>query len=701
MLTSSLSATSSSGAPPSVEAPAALGPEIVRPPGRGERAWAWLEWRVSGLVGHDLNPLAHSDSLAALCFLLVLVSGLYLFLVYDVARPYASVQALDGSVVGATMRGIHRYASRALVLFVALHALRLGLAGRFRGPRWLAWETGLLQLAVVWFLGVTGYLLVWDDQAQVVGLALAGLLDGVALFVQPFRLTLLVNETVRDNIFFVVLFLHLSVPLLGAVLYLLHLSRVSRPRWVPGRRLALLFGAATLGVALLWPVRTSRPADLAWLPDALALDPWYSGFVLVGTSWALALLALGGPMLAAGLLPLVGRRRHATAHVLAETCRGCRLCAADCPYGAIGMLPLARLGAVDHGPNGRTTGADRAAEIAVVAADRCVGCGVCLGSCNFSGVVLGDLTGAALRQAVARPVDRPVRDGRPGLLVLACRWPGQPDLPPGARFLTVPCAGAVNRTVVADALRAGFGGVLVAHCGDALCAQREGGLWTRLRAERQRQPGWPAALAERVHLVEVRPGDRAALVAAVRDLQARLAAPGPAGPPAAGRSWLTPPRRRLAAGVALAALLTALTVPDLTYAPGSADAGLLKVAVRTEAPLAETRTLSEEELSGRLEHMRGQELANRERLPLAVEVLVDGETVLRTDFYPRGFRRDGPTYGYAEVPLPVGVHQVAARVTPVGGAGFAPVVLEQSVEVAPRQVRILSYGALGEGLTLR
>lgn len=697
------------------ESPPPAGVDVLRPAGLGERVWSRLEWGVSHLVGHDLNPLAHSGTLATLCFLLVLASGLYLFLVYDVAAPYASVLTLDSSIVGSTMRGVHRFASRGLMLFAVIHALRLGLAGRFRGPRWLAWETGLVQVVIVWFLGVTGYLLVWDDQAQVVGTAVATLLDSVAIFVQPFRLTLLANETVRDNIFFVVLFLHISVPLAAALFYLLHLSRVSRPQWLPARPLIAIYAIVTLAIALLWRVRTTSPADLSQVPGTLALDPWYSSFILVSDPLWLALAALSGPFVLFALLPALRRRRQVTATVHSDACRGCRLCANDCPYGAIAMVPA---------PADRVS--ERVTEVAVVNLDRCVGCGICLGSCNFQGISLAHLSGSDLKAQFVRHGELLRGINGPGVLVVACRWSGVPRLPEGCRFLPVPCAGAVNRTMLSATLTAGASGVLIATCGDALCAYREGGLWTRLRATRERQPGWLHRFVERVRLVEIRTGDEEALASATRAFQGHLSGtpwlaypwdghpepsspllrervgstvlPGPLKVTLAGVPW---PHARVAAAILLASFLMGITVLDVPYAPQASDDGLLKVGVRTEAPLVETRTLSAEQMAGRLEHMRGQELVNRERLPIQVVVWIDGQPVLDSLFQARGFRHDGPTYGYAEVRLAPGSHQIEARVH--AGSDAAPPLAElrQTVEVAPRQVRVLSYGALGEGLSLR
>ena len=51
-------------------------------------------------------------------------------------------------------------------LTTLVHAWRIFVAGRFRGPRRWRWTTGVAALVVVWLAGVTGYWLVWDERAQ-------------------------------------------------------------------------------------------------------------------------------------------------------------------------------------------------------------------------------------------------------------------------------------------------------------------------------------------------------------------------------------------------------------------------------------------------------------------------------------------------------------------------------------------------------
>ena len=149
--------------------------DFWRPPG--------TSWPAALLHGVDAlfdrvytsraNPLYRTGTLAALLLTIALATGLYLLLVYEIGRPYESVVAIQRNVwLGRWMRGLHRYASDAAVIAVALHVLRMLVHGKTWGARTLAWVTGVLLAAMMLLSAVTGFVLVWDALGQ--KLAVAG-----------------------------------------------------------------------------------------------------------------------------------------------------------------------------------------------------------------------------------------------------------------------------------------------------------------------------------------------------------------------------------------------------------------------------------------------------------------------------------------------------------------------------------------------
>ena len=108
---------------------------------------------------------------------------------------------------------------------------------RVTGARWVAWVTGLALLGLLWVVGWLGYWLVWDQRAQQVALGSARLLDALPIFADPLGRSFLTDRSVNSLLFFVVFFVHMLLPLGMGVALWLHITRLSRPRFLPDRRM--------------------------------------------------------------------------------------------------------------------------------------------------------------------------------------------------------------------------------------------------------------------------------------------------------------------------------------------------------------------------------------------------------------------------------------------------------------------------------
>jgi quinol-cytochrome oxidoreductase complex cytochrome b subunit len=106
--------------------------------------------------------------LAFTSFLVLTATGVLLLFYYTPAPAHAhgSIRFLEANVWGgAYLRSLHRLASHALLVLVALHTLRVILTGAFLHPRRMNWLVGCGLLTLSVFGAYTGYLLPMDQLA--------------------------------------------------------------------------------------------------------------------------------------------------------------------------------------------------------------------------------------------------------------------------------------------------------------------------------------------------------------------------------------------------------------------------------------------------------------------------------------------------------------------------------------------------------
>ncbi|MCP4936143.1 MAG: hypothetical protein GY927_18565 [bacterium] len=71
------------------------------------------------------------------------------------------------------------------------------------------------------------------------------------------------------------------------------------------------------------------------------------------------------------------------------------------------------------------------------------------------------------------------------------------------------------------------------------------------------------------------------------------------------------------------------------------------------------RDRTAEELSKLARNMRRKKVCPRQRLPLLVELEIDGKSMYKGELPPTGFRGDGPSVAYKAFPVAAGKHKVA------------------------------------------
>jgi coenzyme F420-reducing hydrogenase delta subunit/quinol-cytochrome oxidoreductase complex cytochrome b subunit len=473
------------------------------------------------------NPWRHLGALGFFLFWVITASGIYLYIFFDtsVEGAYRSVAALTREqwYAGGVMRSLHRYASDAFVVVVALHLVKEFLHRRYAGFRWFSWLTGV---PLAWFLfasGIGGYWLVWDELAQFIAIATTEWLDWLALFGEPLARNFLTAESVSSRFFTLLVFLHIGIPLALLLGMFIHVQRVSQPDTNPARVLGWGTFAALLALSLAVPAVSMEPADLAVLPRRLEFDWFYLFAYPLLYSWSpAAVWALaGGATAALAVLPLLARGRvAAVAQVDIDNCNGCARCFADCPYEAVVMQPRA--------------GGKPGQQHAVVIAGLCASCGICAGACPSStpfrsnerlttGIDMPQFTVHRLRAQLEAALTRLTGERR--IVVFGCDCAADVSVlaAPHVAAFSLLCAGQLPPSFVEYALRSGADGILITGCRTGDCQYRFGNAWTGERLERKREPHLRANVAsQRVRLAWYSAGEEAALESELARFHAAL-----------------------------------------------------------------------------------------------------------------------------------------------------------------------------------
>lgn len=463
------------------------------------------------------NPLRHLGALGLYFFWILVATGLYLYTVLDtsVDGVYTSIDYLTHEqwYLGGILRSLHRYASDAFVLAMLLHLLREWAYGRYHGFRFYSWITGIPLIWLVYMSGIGGYWIVWDQLAQFSAIASAELLDWLPIFGEPTARNFLAPDSVNDRLFTMLVYIHIGIPMILILGLWAHVKRISRPDYLPSRRLMFATLASFLVLSLLKPALSNPPANLALAPAELRLD-WFILFIHPLTDitspaavWA---LLFGATILLCALPFLPHPKAQPVAVVDAANCNGCRRCHADCPYDAVTM----------------TIHPDKPGhEIAVVDPDLCASCGICAGSCPSSTPFRSQqqlITGIDLPQ---RPVDSMRQqleaaiaklDGKTKLVVFGCDQAADVSCleAQDTAVMSLLCAGMLPPSFIEYALRSGVDGIVVTGCRDGGCEFRLGMQWTQERLAHRREP----------HLRNLVPQDRLQIVHASRSESKQLAA---------------------------------------------------------------------------------------------------------------------------------------------------------------------------------
>ena len=372
-----------------------------------------LDVWINRIYPPDFNPLYYTGGLSNLFLTILVLSGIFLFLYYvpSFNEAYTSIQYITGAPpfvanavpYGQIIRGIHRYASDGFIVVILLHFFRNWFTERFRFSRDEPWISGMMLLLFSGFIGVTGYVLVWDQRSQLLVAMTGHTLAAIPVVGAVFQFLLFGGTGTTGLLLPRMLFLHVGPATALYVFLWWHYVRIRHPKvWPPAVWTLFSLGAVFLAAALI-PAVSQALASTGAPPRFLAVD-WFFLIPYVSLNYLTpaVLVLLAVVIVVYGLyipyqLPEtpaeMGIRDPGVAQVIDANCTGCELCYFDCPYNAIVMVPTPHPGV--------TKAAQARKLLAIVLESRCVECGICIGACPFEALELPGYLEQDIQEKVA------------------------------------------------------------------------------------------------------------------------------------------------------------------------------------------------------------------------------------------------------------------------------------------------------------
>ena len=119
------------------------------------------------------------------------------------------------------------------------------------------------------------------------------------------------------------------------------------------------------------------------------------------------------------------------------------------------------------------------------------------------------------------------------------------------------------------------------------------------------------------------------------------------------------------------------------------ETAVLKISL-THGGARSCRQMSDAELAKLPPNMRRREICDRKRLPIHLELEIDGRTMFARSLPPSGIAGDGPSRVYERFRLPAGQHDIAVRMRDTDRDGF-DYSAERTVVLAPAQNFVVDF----------
>ena len=127
-----------------------------------------LRWLLFRKVPKGTNWFYTLGSATMFAFLSQAVTGVFLAMYYtpSATEAYESTRRITNEIfLGEFVRGMHKWGSTMMVILIFLHMGRVFFFGAYKYPRELNWVIGVVLLVLTLMMGLTGYLLPFDQRS--------------------------------------------------------------------------------------------------------------------------------------------------------------------------------------------------------------------------------------------------------------------------------------------------------------------------------------------------------------------------------------------------------------------------------------------------------------------------------------------------------------------------------------------------------
>jgi len=553
------------------------------------------------------------------------------------------------------------------------------------GPRLLAWISGVVLLVFVLVTGWTGFIMVWDQHAQAIGIAVAQIVDSTGLM--PDRLSLAFSGQQAEppsSFFFLILFIHVVVPLIMVFGIWIHTSRMARATWFPNRRIFLGLAILLLLGAIIMNASLDRKADLLNAALLYNLNIFYTWWLLsdhlfyAATGFLIFLFLLA-------LVPIIFRPSRSTwspkSNLDQTKCNGCVQCVIDCPYEAIKMVP-------------RTEGSMRISEfVAEVDQSLCVSCGLCSASCARMTVGPPGRKGSDQFQQGKEIIEHFQALGEDlsnQTIIISCTNQSYTAKTIASfakdskqiKLYPVSCMGSLHMGTIGY-LAYYFNSLILAACPERNCTNKDAFMLLRERLDGTRLPGLPGRVeASRVKLISVGEGEESKVIDALSN-----------------ETSMSISSIKSAINSCFWGLILTLCVAffsSVKHKSGDEQSGVLRLAWRMTGQVEEKCTpITDEQRKTLPLHMQKPEFCERRFLEYKLLVSLDGQRIVERVVKPGGFRNDGPLYVSEEISVPPGKSELLIKFIPIDAVGITAKNLElkQSINIFPGRVSLVHLAA--------